>query len=166
MDHIKLSQLSKEDGKDIYEMLQRIGPSENAFNNEVNGMTYDQYKTWLSEREAWAHGDMLPDGYVKQWIFWLRVNGIPVGFGKLREKLTEESRRFGGNIGYAIDPVVRGNGYGNILFELLLEEAQKREIPEIYSTVEKYNYRSKKVHEKYGGKMINEDETRWYFYFR
>ena len=161
-----LRQLSPKDGIDIYNMLQRIGPSENAFNNEVNSMTYNQYRQWLIERDAWAKGEQLPKGYVKQWIYWLVVNKIPIGFGKLRENVTIESRKFGGNIGYAIDSLYRGKGYGKVLFGLLLKQASNIKIHEVYSTIEKPNYISKKIHDSYGGKLVMEDDKRWYYLFK
>ena len=163
---INLKELTINDGIDIYEMLQRIGSAENAFHNDVNGMSFDEYKKWLSLMHAWSIGERLPNGYVKQWTYWLIVDNIPVGYGKLREKATAESRQFGGNIGYAIDPIARGKGYGNILFDLLLNEASSKQIGEVFSTVEKYNYISKKVHEKHGGRLIKEDEIRWYYIFK
>ena len=162
---ISLKQLSVHDGIDVYHMLQRIGPSEYGFNNEVNGMSFVEYKKWLIERDAWSRGEMLPDGYVKQWIYWLSVDERTVGYGKLREQPTEASRKFGGNIGYAIDPSERGKGYGNILFGLLLKQAAILNIHEIFSTVDKYNYSSKNVHEKHGGTLCSEDDFRWYYDF-
>lgn len=161
-----LKRLSPNDGIKVYKMLQRIGPSENAFNNEVNGMTYEDFQQWLFERDAWSKGERLPKGYVKQWIYWLVVDKQPVGFGKLREKVTFASRKFGGNIGYAIDPQYRGKGYGKVLFGLLLEKAANKKIHEVYSTIEKYNYISKKIHESYGGELLMEDDKRWYFLFK
>lgn len=162
---IKLRELSVNDGVDIYNMLQRIGPSEYGFHNDVNGMSFDDFKRWLELQHAWSLGERLPDGYVKQWTYWLIVDEKPVGYGKLRERTTETSKAVGGNIGYAIDPDVRGKGYGNKLFELLLNEAVKNHIEKVISTIEKYNYRSKKVHERFGGKLIGEDDVRWYFAF-
>ena len=149
-----LRELSIDDGIEIYEMLQRIGPSENAFNNAVNGMSFQEYKEWLKIQYAWSLGNCLPDGYVKQWTYWLIVDDNPVGYGKLREKVTEESRKCGGNIGYAIDPLARRKGYGNRLFNMLLEEARKKGIKEVFSTVEKFNYPSKRVHENCWGGVI------------
>ncbi len=162
---MELRELSLEDGKDIYEMLQRISPDENRFKNEANGMTYEEFKQWLIKQNNWAKGENLPAGYVKQWTFWLYDKDIPIGYGKLRERVTEQSRQFGGNIGFAIDPLHRGKGYGNILFEQLLDAAKKKKIDEIFSTVEKFNYPSKKVHEKCGGKLADENEERWFFSF-
>lgn len=162
---MELKQLSINDGMDIYEMLQRIGAEENAFHNDVNGMTFEEYKQWLVKQESWAKGDSLPEGYVRQWTYWLYDNNMPVGYGKLREKLTDSSREFGGNIGYAIDSERRGKGYGSLLFSSLLDKARELGIKEIMSTVEKNNIASKIIQEKCGGVLIKENEDRWYFSF-
>lgn len=162
---IELKELSVNDGQDIYDMLQKIGPSENEFHNIVNGMTYGDFKNWLLMQHDWSLGINLPEGYVRQWTFWLMDNGLPVGYGKLREKVTDESRKFGGNIGFAIVPEYRGKGFGYTLFQLLIRTAKERHIEELFSTVEKYNYSSKRIHEKCGGILINEDDIRWYFIF-
>ena len=161
-----LKQLSVNDGHKVYDMLQRIGANENAFFNEVNGMSFQEYKNWLIRMNDWSKGDNLPNGYVKLWTFWL-VNdeGVYCGYGKIREKLTDESRKFGGNIGFAIDPLYRGQGYGYILYSLLLKKAKELSIKEIISTVEKYNYPSKIIHEKCGGVLFQETDIRWYYKF-
>ena len=161
-----LKQLSINDGEDVYNMLQRIGPRENAFKNEVSGMTYDEYKKWLVLMDDWSKGEHLPKGYVKQWTFWLcDDNGKCCGYGKIREKLNEYTKEFGGNLGFAIDSACRGKGYGTELFKLLLKKAKSLGVTDIISTVEKYNYPSKKVHEKCGGKLYKETDLRWYFSF-
>ena len=99
---MKLVELSVKDGKDVYDMLQRIGYDENAFRNDVHGMSYDQYTSWLNLQHSWSKGELLPNGYVRQWTYWLKTDeNIPVGYGKLREQVTEESRCFGGNLGFA-----------------------------------------------------------------
>ena len=165
MGNIKLCPLSLEDGHDVYEMLQRIERYENDFNNEAFGMTYEEYKEWLDERNAWSKGERLPEGYVKQWIFFLKVDYIPVGIGKIRERVTTESAKWGGNIGFAIDPWYRGRGYGTQLFRLLLEEAKKLEVKEVYSTVRKTNFSSIRVHEKCCGKLMKEDDNTCYYVF-
>ena len=161
----KLVELKITDGADIYNMLQAIKAEEHLFHNEVYGMSYDQYKEWIVTQANWAHGINLPNGYVKQWIYWLYIDGRPVGFGKIREKVTENSRIIGGNIGYAISSKERGKGFGSLLFRLLLEKAKELKVEYILSTVEKTNPVSKRIHEKCGGLLIKENEDRWYFTF-
>ena len=160
-----LKELTTLDSTDVYEMLQRIGPAENEFHNDVNGMTFEEYKQWLKKQHSWSMGDELPAGYVKQWTYWLYEDEVPIGYGKLRERATEESKEFGGNIGFAIDPLYRRKGYGNVFFRLLLDKAKTLGIKEVFSTVEKFNYASKTIHENCGGCLIKEDEIRWYFIF-
>ena len=128
-------------------------------------MACNEFKKWLVTQKQWEHGDSLPTGYVRQWTYWFYDMEEPIGYGKLRERLTEKSRNIGGNIGYAIASDRRGKGYGYILFKMLLNEAQFLGISEVMSTVEKNNPASKRIQEKCGGKLIKETEERWYFSF-
>lgn len=148
---------------EVYQMLQRIGKNENAFSNPVNGMQYEHFIKWVKQQEEWERGIGLPVGFVKQSIFCFWVDNKPVGIGKIRHELTPESRKKGGNIGYAVDPIERGKGLGNLLLKSLLNKAIELEIKEILLTVEKYNYASKKVIENNGGILLKENNQRWYF---
>lgn len=159
-----LKRLSIDDGIDVFDMLQDIGAMENSFSNPVNGMDYSEFKSWLAQQDKWRNGIDLPDGYVAQTIYWLIVEGAPVGVGKIRHALTEESRNSGGNIGYAISRSNRGHGYGSVLLRLLINEARRMQLDEILLTVDKNNFASKKVIEKNGGVVFSENEKRWYFH--
>lgn len=162
---IELKQLSTKDGLKVFEMLQRIGSCENEFKNTAHGLTYDEYKVWLVQQDDWSKGANLPEGYVAQTIYWLIDEDNPVGIGKIRHELNCHSRIIGGNIGYAIDPIYRGKGYATELLRLLLLKAREIGVLELLLSVEKYNPASKKVIEKNGGKLINENEDRWFFTF-
>ena len=163
MAEIAMKQLSTNDGLEVFEMLQRIGSCENEFKNTAHGLTFDEYKAWLIQQDDWSKGDNLPEGYVAQTIFWLFDGDKPVGVGKIRHKLNCNSRAIGGNIGYAIDPLSRGKGYATELLKRLILKAKEIGVLEILLSVEKYNPASKKVIEKNGGKLINENEDRWFF---
>ena len=128
-------------------------------------MTRKEFAEWCIKQDAWSKGEMLPAGYVKQWTFWLYADNIPVGYGRLREKVTEQSRLFGGNIGYCISRKFRGRGYGLYLFGALLKAAVDLGIESIWSTVEKGNIASKIVHEKCGGVLAGENTERYFFSF-
>jgi predicted acetyltransferase len=160
---IQLKKLSRNDGLDVFEMLKGIGKVENSFTNPTCGMTFCEFKEWLKQQEQWDKGEMLPDGYVAQSIFWLYDNDKPIGIGKIRHELTEDSRKNGGNIGYAISSLHRGKGYGGIILKLLLEEAQKIGVNEIILTIDKNNIPSKNVCEKNGGVLIDENNDRWFY---
>ena len=165
MGGIKLKQLSVDDDKNVWEMLQKIDSNENEFKNEVKGMSFEGFKSWLVQQDNWSHGKDLPDSYVGQTTYWLYDGDVVVGYGKLRHRLTEHSRVNGGNIGYAIAKDFRGRGYGKQLFSMLLKEAENLGIKEIIATVEKNNLASKIVIEQCGGHIIQENQERWYFSF-
>lgn len=165
MNDIFLVKLNIHDDINIYHMLQRIGSNENEFKNTAHGLNYDEFKSWLIKQDDWSKGQNLPEGYVAQTIYWLYDGKVPVGIGKIRHELNDHSRLIGGNIGYAIDPDYRGRGYATILLRYLIIEARKLGIKEKLLSVEKYNPASRRVIEKNGGRMIGENENRWFFTF-
>ena len=160
---IILKKLSANDGMDIFLLLKEIGEYENSFYNPVACMDFEQFKKWLVIQEQWSQSINLPEHYVGQTIFWLYDGDNPVGVGKIRNELTDESRKKGGNIGFAISRKNRNKGYGKILLSLLLKEAKKMNVEEILITIDKFNYASKKVTEECGGVCIKESEDIWYY---
>ncbi len=162
---VYLRQLSVSDGMDVYNLLKHIGEEENAFKNPVNKMTYEEFKQWLIQQDSWSRKEDLPSGYVGQTCFWLIVDEVPVAFGKIRHELTPDSRLQGGNIGYAVSSEYRGKGYGTIILKLLLQKADEMEIKEKLLTVEKFNMASRRVIEKNGGRLVSENQYRWFFLF-
>lgn len=142
----ELKKLSADDGRDIYDMLQELPENENGFMNSVCGKTYEEFKKWLEQNEAFAKEKELQDGWkVPTTQFWLYVDGRPVGIGRIRHFLTDKLRQEGGQVGYAIRPGERNKGYGTILLGELIKEARKMKIPEILLTVHNGNEYSKKV---------------------
>lgn len=162
---LHIEQLKISDDIETYNLLQTIGACENEFKNSAFGISFSKYKDWLSEQDAWSRGEGLPEGYVPQTIFWLFDDETPVGIGKIRHQLNEHSRNIGGNIGYAIGDNYRGRGYATELLKLLVDKAKCMGVGEILLSVEKYNPASKRVIEKVGGILFNENLERWYFHF-
>jgi predicted acetyltransferase len=164
-EHLSLVALSDKDSRNVYDMLQGIAANENEFKNEVNGMPYAEFPAWIRKMEAWSKGEQLPDGYVPQTIFLLYDGEAPVGMGKIRHRLTDYSRKIGGNIGYAISAKYRGKGYGTELMRLLALKADEMGVDEKLATVEIYNPASRRAIEKAGGRLVKETAERWYFAF-
>lgn len=149
--NIELRKLSQDDGVEIYDMLQEIPKYENGLVNGCNGKPFDEYRKWLAKSDNIANGIGLENWMVPQSTFWIYVDGIPVGFGKLRHYLTDKLKEEGGHIGYAIRPTYRNRGFGKILLRLILEKAKQMEINKVLITVHNNNVSSIKVALANGG---------------
>jgi len=148
---IELRKLSKKDGRDIYDMLQEIGPEENGFVNSGFNIAYENFNEYLDRNINHSNGIGLDEKYVPQSIYWLIVNDKPVGFGKLRHYLNDNLRNKGGHIGYSVRPSERGKGYGNLILKEILKEAEKININEVLLTCDDTNIPSRKVIENNNG---------------
>ncbi len=163
---MELKPLQISDGKEIYEFLQKIPKEENGFMNGAYGISYEEYLQWLKKSKRIAEEIGLEEWMVPQSIYWLYVEGKPVGMGKLRHRLTEKLLEEGGHGGYGIIPEERGKGYGTALFKLLLEEAKKLSIKEFLVTVNNENTPSIKVALRNGGKIEKVNDQRHYIWVK
>ena len=159
----ELRKLSVEDGRDVYDMLQTMPKDENGLINNVYGMTWDEYKAWLVKKQQEAEQEGLVDGWkVPSTTYWLYVDGTPVGFGNVRNFLTDALRKVGGHIGYGIAPQYRGKGYGKELLRQLLREADAVGIDKALLTIHADNIPSRKVALANGGVITEQtDERIW-----
>ena len=161
-----LQQLTPADGREMYDLLQRIGANENGFANAVHGMDYAEFPGWLQRQDEMARGEGLADGMVPFVIYWLMDGNEPIGIGRLRLHLTDALRHIGGSIGYAIDPLRRCRGCGKALLNLMLEEARRRNIEELLITIYPDNAASRRVAESCGGICRKVTEERAYYDIR
>ena len=153
------------DGREIYEMLQRI-PPENGFLNSAYQMEWAQFPGWLAKQVDMAQGRGLEDCPVPPTAFWLMDDGVPVAFGKLRHRLTDALREAGGHIGYAVDGTKQGRGYGKTLLGLMIREARRMGITEeLLVTVHPDNTPSRRVAEANGGELRQETAEHVYYWF-
>ena len=161
-----LQPVSLTDGREFYDMLQRI-PPENGFLNSAYQMEYSAFPAWLEKKVNMARGIGLEDWMVPASTCWLMAGGVPVGMGNLRHYLTDALREAGGHIGYAVASDPQGKGYGKALLRLMLEEARRMGITEeILVTVYPENIPSRRVAEANGGELRRETEERVYYWFR
>ena len=161
----ELRQLSVDDDLDLYTMLQDIAKDENGFMNACNGKSQAEYREWLVKSHECALGIGLEDWMVPQIVYWLFLDGVPVGMGKLRLYLTEKLREEGGHIGYAIRPKYRNLGYGKVLLKKLIEKAHEHAIDKILITVRNQNTASIKVALANGGHIDKITDVRHYIWF-
>lgn len=149
----RLTELSIDDGQKIYNMLQHIKEEENGFHNGGKGLNYREFKEYLKKNKKYSKGKDLPKGYVPQTIYWLYVDGIPVGMAKLRHYLNDYLRKKGGHAAYAIREDERGKGYGKLILKKLIEKANEKGIKDLLLTVDDVNKASRKVIEANGGQL-------------
>ena len=130
-------------------------------------LTDGDFPAYLARKVDMAQGIGLEDWMVPAGTYWLMSDGVPVGQGNLRHRLTDALREAGGHIGYAVASDQRGKGYGKELLRLLLEEARRIGITEeILVTVYPDNTASRHVARANGGELRRETEARAYYWFR
>ena len=157
---LEIRELSMDDGRDIYEMLQELPADENGFINSVQGKTFGGYKEWLKMSVKDSKQAGIVDGWkVPSTTFWLFENGRPVGTGRVRHFLTDALLEQGGNVGYSIRPDARGRGLGKKLLSLLIVESKKLGLDKLLLTIHNHNEPSIHVALANGGviEKITED---------
>ena len=155
---IELKQLSLDMGKAEYDMLQEIPAVENGFTNPAYGLSYDEYKEWLRTTDGHSRGIGLPEGWIPYTTYILYVDGIPVGYGRVRHSSSEylETVVGAGNLGYGIAKKHRGKGYGSILFTELLKKSKEIGYTEIKLFPMKSNEPTVRIMLKNGGQIIGD----------
>ncbi len=158
MHNTVLKQLSSDMGKQEYDMLQEIPAVENSFTNPAYNLSYDEYKEWLRTTDNNSRGDDLPEGWIPYTTYVLYVDGIPVGYGRVRHSSSEylETVVGAGNLGYGIAKRYRGKGYGNILFKELLKKCKEIGYKEIKLFPMKGNTPTINIMLKNGGQIIGD----------
>lgn len=104
----------------------------------------------------------LPVNYVPSYDYFLVENDKFIGIIHIRLELTPNLLQYGGNIGYAINPLYWKKGYGTKILELGLKRAKELGIKEkVLITCDDDNIGSYKIIEKNGGilenKVLNKD---------
>jgi predicted acetyltransferase len=150
---IELRKLTTNDGADVFEMIQEIGKGENGFTNSLYSDDFSSFQEKLLRNYEMSEGLNLKPQFVPQTIYWLYVDGKPVGYGKLRHYLNQNLLQNGGNIGYAIRPTDRGKGYAKILLKKLVQESMEKQIDQVLLTCYENNKASRKVIDSNGGEL-------------
>lgn len=162
-DLIYLKRLSRNDGMEIYQMLQEIGTNENGFHNRAFGISFDAYKKWLEKEYAIDNGE-LEDWMVPQTSFWMYDGDEPIGYGRVRHYLNKNLERTSGHIGYAVRKSKRGLGYGNKILQLLIEQCKALDIVQIQIGANKDNILSNKVILRNGGILFRESNDKNFYH--
>lgn len=102
-----------------------------------------------------SDGVHLAPQHVPQTTYWLYIDGLPVGYGKIRHYLNDNLKNHGGHIGYVIRPSCRGKGYGKLKLKQMLKEANDLGIQDVLLTCNEGNIASRKIIESYNGVLTS-----------
>jgi predicted acetyltransferase len=152
---IQLKALSQADGPEIFAMIREIGPGENGFRTNFPVDNFADFQQRLPRLVEHSQGIHLPENRVPQTIYWMFVNGYPVGYGKVRHRLTEKLMMHDGHIGYTVRPSERGKGYGRIFLALLINVARQMGISRLLITCKEGNLGSRRIIEYNQGQLEN-----------
>jgi predicted acetyltransferase len=119
--------------------------------DEAAAYDYPSFGAFVRHLRDQARGVGLPDGYVAGSTFWLVEAGVFVGRVEIRHELTEELRRFGGHVGYAVRPSRRREGFGTEALTLALAECRALGIDNVLITCDVDNDPSRRIIEGNGG---------------
>lgn len=102
----------------------------------------------------------LPSHYVPSYDYFAVDDNKFIGIIHIRIKLTDNLLRYGGHIGYAINPLYWNKGYGTELLKLGLEKAKGLiKDNKVLVTCDDDNIGSYKIIEKNGGVLENKVEN-------
>ncbi|MBU2542930.1 GNAT family N-acetyltransferase [Patescibacteria group bacterium] len=112
-------------------------------------------KDYIKKTKDYSKGKNLPEHWVTSNTYWLVDKEKFIGHVNVRHKLSEQLKKAGGHIGYAIRPSMRKQGYGLKILQLALLEAKKIGLNKVLITCEDSNQISQKIIEKNNGQLEN-----------
>ena len=86
---VELKQLNIDMAEQEYEMLQGILDIENGFTNPAYSLSYKKYQKWLQEVDNHSRGIDLPKDWIPYTTYFLYIDDIPVGYGRIRHSSSE-----------------------------------------------------------------------------
>lgn len=161
---IYLKKANLEDVEKEWSFVRDMPEDENGLCNSYHGISREDFRNRaLPAMIAFAEGKNLPEGYVPETFFFLWDDDIIVGQFRVRHYLCESLRTGAGHIGCFVARPFRGKGYGTEGLRLTLEEA-RRIVPEeeFYLRVNRDNPASLRAMLKNGGRVVAEDESKYY----
>ena len=157
MEKFYLEEPSQERKKDILDYLNEFV----LYHSDVNGAgALDKILSGQSFEEALDRClNMKNEEYAKKYgrcqsktfLLIRKKDNKLIGMINVRWNLTEEMKRFGGNIGYGIRPTERRKGYNKINLYLGLLEAKKIGLDKVMLDCETSNIASSKTMTSLGG---------------
>lgn len=146
----------------LEEFLHTLGKGENGFGGTEfadEKLSLGQYLAHLVKE---VNPTKIPLNRVPQTTFWiLNESGTVVGMLRMRHYLNDKLLHRGGHIGFYVQPLERGKGYGKNALRLALIELARLGEKRALLTVDADNYPSIRIIECNGGELEDQrvDET-------
>ena len=116
---------------------------------------YSDYDAWLIGMMNRHSGKNLPKGYVREDFYLCYDDSGMVGVFSLKFELTDFLLNYGGHIGYAVRPSMRGRGIATEMMRRGLEIASESGFEKVLCVCNEDNLASEKVILKNGGVLEN-----------
>lgn len=117
------------------------------------------FDSFVEKIRSHAEGKNLPKGFVPESEFWLIDDGEFIGRASVRHRLAGRLHFIGGHIGIDVRPSKRKKGYGNNIFELVLQKAKELGLKRVLITADERNVASQKIIERNRGVFENAVEN-------
>lgn len=141
----ELKRLQESDSITLYDFFANL-PDENG-NVKEHYMSKSEFAEIVKKRIDNVDGSKLQNSDFPEILYIFYVNDIPVGFVKLRPKLTFKLKMRGGNISYGLLKKYWGLGYAKIMLGEVLKCAKKMGLKRVLLTSYDDNIPSWKVME-------------------
>ncbi len=112
---------------------------------------FDKFISQINELET---NPKTENGRVKESTYWLIDNNEYIGRISIRHCLTPYLEKYDGNIGFEIKPSKRKKGYGKLILELGIKEAQKIGLTKAFIMCKDKNISSIKIIEANNGILL------------
>lgn len=159
-----LKEANYDDIEKEWQFVKNMPEDENGYTNSWHNVSREDFeKKALPEMINFSKGIGIPDWMVPETFLFLWDGDTIVGQFRIRHYLCDSLRTGAGHIGYFIAKEYRGRGYGSEGLRLTLEVARNI-VPEkeFYLRVNKDNPASLRVMKKNGGRIVEEDEAKYY----
>lgn len=126
------------------------GDDDNRYMKHAESRT--TFAHYLNQIQQFAHPETVPEGFVLSYHYFLQHDsGALIGGIRFRPELNDQTVIEGGNIGYDVRPLYRGQGYATAMLQMVLEMAREHGLNRALLTCFTDNPASERVIRKCGG---------------